>query len=252
MYISEFSPTPGTELDLTALVTFGFTISPDEIYAGFLIDRVLRRLDEADPETPKHWSRDELLLWLDDAITEFNLITGYLNQTVSVDWSQTENVLDLPGDTVAPIEVIYGNTVLKKYSLEGFDSKFQWEDGKTGVRPLGWAPIGTTKIVVYPLAPSSGKTLSVVTLYQPDPAVERGTDIEVPDQYHDAIEHYMFARARFKEGGKEFLQADKDYERFYDQADEWGIRTDEQRRTMWKNRFNVKPSYDSLKDKEHS
>jgi hypothetical protein len=251
MNISEFSTSPGTSLsetDLVRLATFGFEVSSLTPYAGLIIDRVLLRLAELYPSTPKHWSRAELLGWLNDAITELNLLSAYLTETVTVAWSQTNNVLSLPADTIIPVEIYFNGRIVKKYTVEGLDSKLTWDDGSVGYEPKAWCPIGSTMILVYPMSQSAGKNLSILTVYQQSTIPESGTPIPVPPQYLDAIEHYMFARARFKEGGAEFQQADIDYARFFELANDLRDRSTRKRRTNWKSRFGVRGSYVRLKD----
>jgi hypothetical protein len=251
MNISEFSTSPGTSLtetDLVRLATFGFEVSSLVPYGKVLIDRVLYRLAELYPDTPKHWTRNELLGWLNDAITELNLISAYLTKTNSVSWSQSNNIISLPADTIVPLELYYNNQVIKKYSVEGLDSKFNWDDGSVGLRPMAWCPVGTTKILVYPRSQKAAQTLSLVTVYQADPIPEAGEQLQVPPQYIEAIEHYMFARARFKEGGAEFQQADIDYGRFAEMAKELKLRSGRQRRVGWDARMKTRSSYIRLKD----
>lgn len=212
-----------------------------------LINRALLRLAEAIPATPKHWTRAEVLYWINDAVTELNLIAGNLTKSVDVTWSRTNNVLDLPADTISPIELYFNSEVIKKYSVEGLDSKLRWDDSSVALKPKAWCPIGTTKILVYPMAQKADQTVQIVAMYQPAAVAEAGA-LEVPAQYVDAIEHYIFARARFKEGGAEFAQGEIDYDRFFKMADELKIRTQNQRRTGWRNRIELKGSLVGLKD----
>jgi hypothetical protein len=251
MLISEFSTSPGTTLsvtDLCRLCSFGFEVTFLAPYAATIIDRVLYRLAELYPESPKHWTRAELLGWLNDAITELNLISAYLTKTSTIEWSQTDNVIDLPTDTIVPLELYYNNSVIKKYTVEGLDSKFNWNDGSIGLRPQAWCPIGTTMILVYPLSQKADQDLSVVTIYQHDAVAESGDSIPVNAQYVEAIENYMFARARFKEGGAEFQQADIEYNRFFEASNELKLRSDRQRRVGWNARIRAKSSSVRLKD----
>jgi hypothetical protein len=226
MNISEFSPTPGitlSETDIVRLASFGFEVLSLVPYASVIIDRVLTRLAEIYPSTPKHWTRDELLGWLNDGVTELNLIAGYLTRTATVSWSQTSNILSL-------------------------DSKVVWDDGTVGYKPKAWCSLGTTKILVYPLSQKISQNISVLILYQPTPIPEAGEALSVPPQYIDAIEHYMYARARFKEAGAEFVQADIDYKRFFELANELKIRAGRQRRVGFGDRFKTRSSYVRLKD----
>lgn len=252
MNISEFSTSPGATLtttDLVRLASFGFEIAFDTIYAGYLIDRVLLRLAELYPATPKHWSRTEIRYWLNDAINELNLIAGYLTKTVDLTWSNTTNVLSLPNDTVAVQELYYNNEIIKKYTIDGLDSKGVWDNGATGLKPLAWCAMGTTKVLVSPMAPTTGLTIKAVILYQPtEITLDTAQALEVMPQYMPAIEHYMFARARFKEGGAEFVQADADYARFFELANDLRIRSSRKRRVTWKDRFQLESAYVRLKD----
>jgi hypothetical protein len=252
MNISEFSPNPGTSFsatDLSRLASFGFEIPFDTVYAGYLIDRVLVRLDELIPSSPKHWSRNEILSWINDAITELNLIAGYLTKTVTVTWSQSNNNILLPEGTIIALEVYYNKEVIKKYTVEELDSKLIWDDGSVGYKPKAWCPLGTQNLIVYPLAPSAGFELSVMTLYQPDAVTYEATqEIEVTPQFIDCIDHYCFARARFKEGGAEFQQAEIDYGRFFDMASQLKLRSSRQRRVDWRSKIQSRSSSVRLKD----
>lgn len=251
MNISEFSTSPGislTDTDLVRLVSFGFEVSFLVPYGTPLIDRVLLRLAELFPTSPKHWTRAEILGWLNDAICELNLISGYLSKTDTITWSQSNNVIDLPSDSILPLEIYYNNRVIKKYTVEGLDSKFNWNDGSVGLEPKAWCPIGTTKVLVFPLSQKVSQDLSVVVIHEHDEIAEAGVQIPVQPQYIEAIEHYMFARARFKEGGAEFQQADIDYARFFEMANELRLRAGRQRRVGWSARMKAKSSYVRLKD----
>lgn len=254
MNISEFSSSPGASLsstDLVRLASFGFEVLFDTIYAGYLVDRALTRLNELIPSTPKHWTRAEILSWINDAITELNLISGYLTKTITVAWSETNNNITLPDDTIVALEVYYNNDVVKKYTIEGLDSKFIWDDASTGYKPKAWCPFGTQNLIIYPLAPASSLNLSIITLYQPAAITsETGQEIEVNQQFIDCIDHYIFARARFKEGGAEFLQAEGDYARFFEMANELKLRASRQRRVDWKSRIQSRSSYVRLKDED--
>lgn len=183
-----------------------------------VIGETLHMLDEADADNSVRWSRPEILTYLNDGLNELNLISGEYQETFSVAWSQTGNVIDLPESAIAPLEVSFGNKIIQRTTIESLDAEVQWDSSsQVGGSPKRWAPLGLTKIVVWPRASTSGQSLSV-TVLQIQLNADDVTCIDLPFSYVDAPKDYAFYRARFKEGGAEFVQSINDYRRFMEKA----------------------------------
>lgn len=71
--------------------------------ASQILDQAIRRLNELTVGAPKHWSRPELLVFLNDAIHEMNLIAGDIQALLSVVINDVDNVYDLAANDSPPL-----------------------------------------------------------------------------------------------------------------------------------------------------
>lgn len=181
-----------------------------------IIDQIMRRLDELCPDSPEHWEREEVLVWVNDAITELNLISGEIQSTETVDIDSTENVYDLSADAIAPLSVRSSAGYLFKEQVTDLDSEANWEDpDQVSWHPKTWCPFGLNKIVIFK-RPLSAQVLWVETLRSHTPAVDDDVELEIRPEYTPAIEDFCVQRAMFKEGGAELEQAEPLYANFLD------------------------------------
>jgi hypothetical protein len=182
--------------------------------AHHIIDQAIRRVNELNPDAPIRWTRDEMLLWLNDALFELNLIAADNQDTVTITADNTHNIYDLPTNVVAPLTVRTDHGYLQRQQAVDMDNETDWEDA-AAVRQFiqTWAPIGLTKILIYP-RPIANTSVYVEVLSFHDPMLDVELDMPVRPEYERAIEDFMVSRAMFKEVGAEFQQALVYYGRF--------------------------------------
>jgi hypothetical protein len=184
--------------------------------ANEIIDQSIRRLNELSITAPVHWTRPELLTFLNDGISELNLLSQDHQLTVPVTVDNTAVVWDLPSGVIAPLSARLGTICLVREPIEDLDKEAKWEDPSLAQRaPKIWCPLGLYKMVVYPRSPST-KTINVEVLAEHTAVTDAAVALPIRPEYERALEDYMVSRAMFKEGGAEFQQGVTYYNRFLD------------------------------------
>lgn len=182
--------------------------------ASELITQVLRRLDELAPSVPVRWTRAELVVFLNDAIHELNLVTALLQDSSPLAVTTTDNVYDLPSKTIAPLSISLGSHYLLRYSVAALDDEADWElAGAVRLRVESWAPLGLSKVIIFP-RPVSAQNLSVERVMEHTALTDAATALPVSSEYEPALEDFVVSRALFKEGGAEFQAGVEFYKRF--------------------------------------
>jgi hypothetical protein len=189
--------------------------------ASELIDQAIRRLNEMNnTAAPIRWTRPELLVFLNDALFELNLIAADNQDTIEIIADSTHNIYDLPAGTVAPLSVRTTHGYLLRQQVNDIDNEADWE-ASNAIRlwPRSWSPVGLNKILIYP-RPLVSVTLYVEILEFHDPIGDVALNLPVRPEYERAVEDFIVSRAMFKEGGAEFQQALIYYTRFIEAVQE--------------------------------
>jgi hypothetical protein len=186
-----------------------------------LIDQAIRRLNEMNnTAAPIRWTRPELLVFLNDALFELNLIAADNQGTITITADSAHNVYDLPPGTIAALSVRTVDGYLLRQQVNDIDNEADWESDKAvRLRINSWAPIGLTKILIYP-RPLIGTIIYVEILAFHDPIEDVDLNLPIRPEYERAIEDFIVCRGMFKEGGAEFQQALVYYSRFIDAVQE--------------------------------
>jgi len=185
-------------------------------YANTILDQAIRRLNELSTSAPVHWTRAELLVFLNDGISELNLISADYQTTVDVTINSSQAVWDITSGIIAPLSVRVDDKYLIRESVEDLDKEYDWEDPiYTRMDPKTWAPVGLYKMVVFPRAFDT-KTASVECLTQHTAVTDAAVALPVRPEYERPLEDYIVSRALFKEGGAEFQQGTEIYNRYVD------------------------------------
>ena len=178
----------------------------------------LQRLDELTPDTPIHWTRPELLVFVNDALFELNLIAWEFQGADSLTIHPNENVYDYPDSILAGITVRANNKYLQRENLGDLDKEAQWEDPTRQRKNITtWSPLGLNKIVVDP-KPIADTTVFIEGLVEHAPVADDTTDLPTKPEYDNAIQDYVIERAMFKEGGAELAQQGLLYKDFIETA----------------------------------
>ncbi len=177
--------------------------------AATIITNVLDRLEESG-SNPIFWSREELLVLLNDGNLELVLGSGYLNSERNQQLIGAK-VQAIPPDAIALLGVQYGGVQIERTTIEGLDRTSRRWDYQSGVLTK-WAPMGCEAFLI-DKHPTSALTVLLQTLDQPAQLTE-ADNIDLEPEYCKALEDYVFHCARFKEGGLEFQMAQPAYDEF--------------------------------------
>jgi hypothetical protein len=129
------------------------------------------------------------------------------------------------------MEIAYSTRPLKRDSLESMDRENRRWPLKSGTPPKSWAPVGGSLFVIQPR--NSSGTVTLTTLDVPTVIADNSTAVDLPSEYIQALESYVFGIARFKESGVEFAQGVKDYRKFLDFAAVVAMRQTGRETTLW-------------------
>lgn len=181
--------------------------------AGDVLDNVFHRLEE-DPDSPIFWSRAELLVLLNDGLLEFVLISGYLQSetTYALIGSKLQAV---PDTAIGLLNVNYSNKPIERTSIEDVDRSNRRWDYLGGILKQ-WMPCGLDRFIV-DRHPSAATNVTLFTLDAPTSLAEADT-IDLDPEYISSLEDYVFAAARFKEGGQEMVDAQVSYDEFAEKS----------------------------------
>jgi hypothetical protein len=188
-----------------------------EAHVADIITQVLRRLGETDTSAPTRWTRDEILDYINEGISEANVISWEIQATGTIPLNVTDNVYALPDANIAPLSVYTNSRYLLRQSIDDLDNELtDWESAiSTASVPRIWCPFGLTQILVSPRT-TTGAVLYVTSLVEPMPRIDADQEVGLRVGYEQAIEDYAYARALFKEGGAEFQQSQVEYQRYLD------------------------------------
>jgi hypothetical protein len=180
-----------------------------------LISQVLRRLDELSTTTPVHWTRDEILVFVNEALTEYNLITWEFQGTVTKTINTADNVYDQPVGMFSAITMRAPN-YLRRQTADDIDREVKWDsDSEKHLHVRTWAPLGMNKFLIHP-RPLGNITAYIEGLIEHTPVTDGAWPLPVRPEYESAIEDFCVERAQFKEGPSELEQAGRHYKSFID------------------------------------
>lgn len=181
---------------------------------------------------PAFYTRDEAFTHLNEALMELALIAGHPTSEASIALTDSVHFQSLPSGAIALLHLANSSSrFLRKTTIEKIDrSNADWYRGATGT-PQRWAPVGLYPNFFVDKRPTS-VTLTGVTLDEPTTIAET-TTIDLPDEYIEAIEEYVFHMLRFKEGGQEFALAMSAYDEFLHRAGHAEKRSMSEQYTLW-------------------
>lgn len=178
-----------------------------------LITQVLARLDEVNPLVPIHWTRGEILVYVNEALSEMNLVIWEFQSTATLAITPSANVYDCPASMIAAIAVRDGK-YLRQETFDSLDKSVPWESpAAKRISPISWAPLGLNKLIIYP-RPHVAKSITVEGLIEHTPVTDSAMAIPASAEYESAIQDFCVERATFKEGVQELYQASSLYKEF--------------------------------------
>ncbi len=189
-----------------------------------LENAVLQRLEE-DTASPKFWSvQDEIRPFLVEAMSEIALITGEPEIRRSALFTLTTNtrIFPVPTEFIALLRM-EGPKFIEKVSLWELDQMVpDWEGEANADQPKAWFPIGLTRFGLYPKLTADNQVfLTGVALPVTAARPYAGTEaVQFQEEFQEGFTEYAAHVARLKEGGNEFVQSIKQYDRFLSRAEE--------------------------------
>lgn len=181
------------------------------------IDQILRRLDELSTTAPVHWTREEILVFVNEALTELNLISLEFQGSAETTLNSTDNVYDQPSPILAATAVRCPH-YLRRQTAEDIDREAKWEaSDEKRLKVRTWAPIGLNKFMVYP-RPIETTTAFIEGVIEHTPVTDSAMSLPVRPEYEDSIDDYCVERATFKEGPSELEQSGALYKSFLDKV----------------------------------
>jgi hypothetical protein len=186
------------------------------IFTNQVINQIIRQLSELVVATPVHWTRSEILVWVNDGIIELNLIAGEIQDYDTITLSTSSNVVNLTSRIIAPLVVSINGIDLRRQTIADLDRETDFElTNQVATEPKTWCPFGLTKIIIWP-RPTSPVDVNVYGPVVNTPVTDAAVPIPLRDEYVPAIQDYCVFRGLIKEGGAETQQGVQFYSRFLD------------------------------------
>lgn len=185
-----------------------------------VISQVLRRLDELDPDSPVRWTRPEILVYVNDALAELNLIAMEFQGWSNLTLNSSENVYSVPSDIIAATAVYVDNKYLRRTVIDQLDYELKWEDANLKeITPRLWAPLGLNKLVIAK-KPHAAKVARLEGVTRHTAVTDSSEALPVRTEYVPLVEDFCVHRATFRDGGYELNHAEPFYTHFLAAAQE--------------------------------
>jgi hypothetical protein len=179
-----------------------------------VISQVLRRLDELDPDNPVRWTRAEILVYLNEALTELNLISLEFQGSADLSIDSSNNVYSVPDPLIAISTVYINNRYLRRSTIDQLDYEIKWDvSDLKEITPRNWAPLGLNKLVIVK-KPQASLTAKLEGVKRHTPATDAAEDLPCRTEYIPILEDFCVHRATFRDGGYELNHAEPYYTNF--------------------------------------
>jgi hypothetical protein len=178
---------------------------------------VQQRLEE--PVGPGiFWSlQQEIYPGLVEAMNEAALITGEpeIRQAAPFSLGPNQTVFSLPSNAIALLRVQAPNWV-QKTSLWDMDRMLPGWEGDVGFTPDYWFPIGLNQFGIHPQLEATVQcALTFIALPVPTGRPYTGSEpADFQQEFEEGFVDYCAHVLQLKEGGEEFMQSAKLYDRF--------------------------------------
>jgi hypothetical protein len=171
------------------------------------------------------WVDYELNWNLQEALRQWNALTGYWAKATAVPVASGARFVTLPSSITSPGRATWSGTPLQLTSLYGLDyGNPEWQS-ITAATPRYWSPIGLNLIALYP-APNVTTTvsLSINGIVQTPILASDGVTVDLEQAFFDPLLDYAKHLCLFKLGGPEFAESTKAKEGLFTAAGEFNRR----------------------------
>ncbi len=172
----------------------------------------LRRALDARVEDVPFWTDLEARLALNEALSFWNLLTGYWSQTVLLPTAPGDPFVGLPGSILFRTRVSYAGAPLAQSSLpdlfRGRPGWWQEVAGGPGDLPLApriWAPVSLSLIALWPQPATPALTaLEVIGIARTPTLIAEDDPVDLEDGVLNHLLGYALHALTFKEGWARF------------------------------------------------
>lgn len=162
-------------------------------------------------ENKPWWSSAESVAALNEGLRIWNAATGRWLTKVYVPLVPNDPWVPLPGAIAQPVRVLYNAIPLEKASQADLDYSIpNWRGATTATpghpnRPVYWAPVSLTLLVIYPAFADFPSTLEVAGVHQTPLLVNAGDFVDLGEEELDLLLGYAQHVLAFKVGGPRFV-----------------------------------------------
>lgn len=176
-------------------------------------------------EDAAFWTDEEARLAINEALRDWNLLTGRWRARVNLNTVTNIPTIDLGGSLVYGMRVRVGNSTLTPASIVEMDlSRPSWRvettatGGDVPTVPTIWAPVSLQQILIWPAPSTSQIGVVFVDGIAATPILVEDADyVDIGEEIVDVLTDFALHIAAFKEGGprwrrtkifwRQFLQA---------------------------------------------
>ena len=163
------------------------------------------------------WSDDELNVYINFALRDWNRFTGYWKRRITLTTQQYNPYLSLPTTLTMGMRVEFNGSPLAPGSVFDWDKMYPYWEGESST-PVEWAPVGLNLIAIRP-ADSRGNNSLVVDGVSATPVLAADADfVDLGQEQFGAVLDYIQHLASFKEGGREFQNTEGQLRHFIAEA----------------------------------
>lgn len=190
-------------------------------------ENLIRRWDDS-----VFWTPEEARLAINEALRDWNLLTGRWRRTQTYATVANDPTIDLGTNFLYGMRVKYGTSATWQpvFSASIYDLDYghpQWRQESTAsggdvpTRPYFWAPESLQRIVIWPstAAPTVG-LLTVEGVSATPVLVEDGDFVDLGEEHVDVLSDYALHIAIFKEGGPRWARTMAHWQTFLQAAAE--------------------------------
>jgi hypothetical protein len=179
-------------------------------YQSFTWSAIRQRLRER-LELKAFWSDDELLVAFNEALSVWNLATGYWRTRVTQPTIAGQYDYALPASMLYRMRITVNNLPLTSTNREDLNQgRYTWRaettasGGSVPTRPMIWAPIDLYTFLIWPADAVGGATLTIDGVAATPVLVHDGDFVDLGEELFTTLLGYALHVLTFKKGGPAF------------------------------------------------
>lgn len=195
-------------------------------YTTFTWSALRQRLRER-LELKRFWSDQELLDAFNEALSVWNLFTGYWRRRNTQATVANQYEYTLAASMLYRTRITFNNLPLSPSSRTDFNNaRYTWRSetttsgGDVPTRPMVWMPLSLTIITIWPADAAGGNTLTIDGVSATPVLVEDGDTVDLNESLLTTLLGYAQHVLTFKKGGPAFEATQGFFRTFLQEAAE--------------------------------